>query len=144
MRSELIQITPSLAEHFLSKNRVNRTISHHKVAQYADLMQRGKWSLTHQGIAFYEDDSVADGQHRLLAIIKARATVPMMVTYGLEKESSLAIDYHRPRRIIDGIIGSPRYLARLNSSGLCGKFCKTCDRRCWRWSCTLSVLRWPN
>jgi len=103
MRSELIQITPSLAEHFLSKNRVNRTISHHKVAQYADLMQREKWSLTHQGIAFYEDDSVADGQHRLLAIIKARATVPMMVTYGLEKESSLAIDYHRPRSIIDGI-----------------------------------------
>jgi len=103
MRSELIQVTPSLAEHFLSKNRVNRTISHHKVAQYANLMQRGKWSLTHQGIAFYDDDSVADGQHRLLAIIKARATVPMMVTYDLKKESSLAIDYHRPRSIIDGI-----------------------------------------
>jgi hypothetical protein len=42
---------------------------------------------------------VADGQHRLLAIIKARATLPMMVTYGLEKESSLGIDYHRPRSI---------------------------------------------
>jgi UDP-N-acetylmuramoylalanine-D-glutamate ligase len=103
MKSELIKVTPSLAEHFLSKNRVNRTISHHKVNDYANLMQRGKWSLTHQGIAFYEDDSIADGQHRLLAIIKARATVPMMVTYGLEKESSLAIDYHRPRSIVDGI-----------------------------------------
>lgn len=103
MKSELVKVTPSLAEHFLSKNTLNRNISHSLVNKYANDMANGNWRLTHQGIAFYDDDSVADGQHRLLAIIKARATLPMMVTYGLEKESSLGIDYHRPRSIVDGI-----------------------------------------
>ena len=103
MRSELVQITPSLAEHFLSKNRVNRTINYSRVKGYSTLMKNGKWRLTHQGIAFYEDDSIADGQHRLLGIIDSRMTILMMVTYGLKKESSLAIDYHRPRSIVDGI-----------------------------------------
>jgi len=103
MRSELVKITPSLAEHFLSKNTLNRNVSHALVTKYANDMENGNWKLTHQGIAFYDDDSVADGQHRLLGIIKARATIPMMVTYGLKKESSLGIDYHRPRSIVDGI-----------------------------------------
>jgi hypothetical protein len=103
MKSELVKVTPSLAEHFLSKNTLNRNISHSLVTKYSNDMSNGNWRLTHQGIAFYNDDSVADGQHRLLAIIKARATIPMMVTYGLEKESSLGIDYHRPRSIVDGL-----------------------------------------
>jgi hypothetical protein len=103
MKSEMINISPSLAEHFLSKNILNRNISHALVNKYATDMENGSWEVTHQGIAFYDDDTVADGQHRLLAIIKARATVPMMVTYGLKKESSLGIDVHRPRSIVDGI-----------------------------------------
>jgi hypothetical protein len=103
MKSEVIKITPSLAEHFLSKNILNRNISHALVNKYATDMESGNWEITHQGIAFYEDDTVADGQHRLLAIIKSRTTVSMMVTYGLKKESSLGIDIHRPRSIVDGI-----------------------------------------
>lgn len=103
MKSEMIKITPSLAEHFLSKNTLNRNISHGLVNKYATDMENGNWETTHQGIAFYEDDTVADGQHRLLAIIKSRTTIPMMVTYGLKKESSLGIDVHRPRSIVDGI-----------------------------------------
>lgn len=103
MKSEVIKVTPSLAEHFLSKNILNRNISHSLVNKYATDMESGNWEFTHQGIAFYEDDTVADGQHRLLAIIKSRTTVPMMVTYGLKKESSLGIDIHRPRSIVDGI-----------------------------------------
>lgn len=103
MKSEYIKVTPSLAEHFLSKNTLNRNISHRLVNKYANDMTNGDWQLTHQGIAFYDDDSVADGQHRLLAIVKARATITMMVTYGLSKGSSLGIDFHRPRSIVDGI-----------------------------------------
>jgi hypothetical protein len=103
MKSEVINVTPSLAEHFLSKNILNRNISHSLVTKYANDMENGNWRQTHQGIAFYEDDTVADGQHRLLAVIKSRSTIPMMITYGLKKESSLGIDYHRPRNIVDGI-----------------------------------------
>ena len=103
MKSEVIKITPSLAEHFLSKNVLNRNISHALVAKYASDMENGDWELTHQGIAFYDDGSVADGQHRLLSIIKSGVTIFMMVTHGLKKETSLGIDVHRPRSISDAI-----------------------------------------
>jgi len=103
MKSEVIKLTPSLAEHFLSKNLLNRNISHALVAKYASDMENGDWELTHQGIAFYDDGSIADGQHRLLAIIKSGVTILMMVTHGLKKETSLGIDVHRPRSVSDAI-----------------------------------------
>jgi hypothetical protein len=103
MKSEVINITPSLAEHFLSKNINNRNVSRSLVNKLTNDMMNGNWQSTHQGIAFYEDDILADGQHRLLAIVQSRSTIPMMVTYGLKRESALGIDYHRPRSIVDGI-----------------------------------------
>jgi len=46
---------------------------------------------------------LADGQHRLLAIVKSRKNVKMMVTSGLKKDTSIDIDAGRPRSMLDGI-----------------------------------------
>jgi hypothetical protein len=62
-------------------------------------MKNGAFELTHQGIAFYEDGCLADGQHRLSAIVKSGVTVQMMVARGIEK--GRAIDRNRPRSIAD-------------------------------------------
>lgn len=103
MRTELVKITPSMAEHYLSKNVLNRNVSYRLVDKYASDMENNNWELNHQGIAFYEDGSVADGQHRLLSIIKARKTIQMMVTTGLKKPSAITIDVGRKRSMSDGI-----------------------------------------
>jgi hypothetical protein len=66
-------------------------------------MKNGNWSVTHQGIAFYEDGTLADGQHRLEAIVRSGATITMYITKGLERHQSINIDAHRPRSTIDGI-----------------------------------------
>lgn len=103
MRTELTTITPAMAEAYLGKNLINRNISERLVSKYAADMENGNWGVTHQGIAFYKDGTLADGQHRLRAIIKARKTVKMMVTVGLLKETSIDIDAGRPRSMSDGI-----------------------------------------
>jgi hypothetical protein len=103
MRTELVKITPSMAEHYLSKNVLNRNVSQRLVDKYAHDMENNNWELNHQGIAFYEDGSVADGQHRLLAIIKSRKTIQIMVTTGLKKPSAVTIDIGRKRSMSDGI-----------------------------------------
>jgi hypothetical protein len=103
MRTEFVKITPSMAEHYLSKNVMNRSVSLRLVDKYAHDMENNDWELNHQGIAFYEDGSVADGQHRLLAIIKSRKTIHMMVTTGLKKPSAVTIDVGRKRSVADGI-----------------------------------------
>lgn len=103
MKSELVTITPGMAEAYLGKNLLNRNVSERLVNKYAEDMSNNNWGVTHQGIAFYSDGSLADGQHRLLAIVKSRKTVKMMVTSGLKKDTSIDIDAGRPRSMVDGI-----------------------------------------
>lgn len=103
MKTEVVRITPSMAEHYLSKNVLNRSISRPLIEKYAYDMENNNWVLNHQGIAFYEDGTIADGQHRLLSIIKSRKTIPMMVTTGVKKPAAITIDVGRKRSVSDGI-----------------------------------------
>ena len=103
MRTELVTITPSMAEAYLGKNLMNRNVSERLVNKYAEDMANGNWGITHQGIAFYKDGTLADGQHRLRGIIKSGKTIRMFVTRGLEKKTSIDIDAGRPRSMVDGI-----------------------------------------
>jgi hypothetical protein len=66
---------------------------------YVSLLQEGKFVLTHQGIAFYENGDLADGQHRLHAIAEAEVAANMMVTRGLPLDHVHAIDNGRPRSV---------------------------------------------
>jgi len=92
MKTQVMQITPELAQQFLAKNTSNRKIMNTVVAGYVREMKAGYWHETHQGIAFYEDGTLADGQHRLTAITKAGISVNMVVTFDLKKPAALGID----------------------------------------------------
>lgn len=96
-------VTPEMAKVWLSKNTRNRHINRRRVSMYAREMKAGKWMPHHQGIAFYDDGALADGQHRLAAIVESGVSVPMMVARGLPKESGLMIDGHQQRQIHQAI-----------------------------------------
>lgn len=109
MTTSLMTITPELAKSILdNSNNKNRSISGARVDTYARAMTDAKWMLTHQGISFYEDGDLADGQHRLMAIVKSGVTVQMLCTNGLSRECLIGIDSGRPRdatgviQIVDG------------------------------------------
>jgi hypothetical protein len=103
MKVQIMQVTPQLAEQFLMKNESNRKLMPVVVARYVREMLSGNWQETHQGIAFYEDGTLADGQHRLSAIVKAGITVNMVVTFGLTKPASLGMDEGVIRSVADKI-----------------------------------------
>ena len=92
MRTEVIRITPQIAQGFLETNHNNRNISERLVKKYSQDMLNNQWTTTHQGIAFYEDGTLADGQHRLFGIVRSGCTVTMHVTYGLKREQAINID----------------------------------------------------
>jgi hypothetical protein len=93
-----------MAKSWLDKyNKRNRHVREGAIKNYADDMREGRWELTHQGIAFYEDGVLADGQHRLLAVIKANRDVPFMVTHGLPKKAGAVLDQHTKRQAHDAI-----------------------------------------
>jgi hypothetical protein len=92
MKITMERITPLLARQWLEKNTVNRPLRHALVCSYANEMARGRWHLTNQGIAFFEDGALADGQHRLHAIVLSGASVDMQVTRGMMREAMVGVD----------------------------------------------------
>lgn len=105
MHYEIMTVTPELAQRWLSeKNTRNRNISPKKVNSYADDMKFNRWHATHQNaIAFYKDGNLADGQHRLSAIVVSGVSIELMVWWGLDDKSAYGIDAHRMRKTDDQI-----------------------------------------
>ena len=104
MKTEWVMVSPAMAKSWLSSlNTNNRSLARSKVIQYAADMRAGNWTPSHQGIAFYEDGVLADGQHRLAACIEADFQMWTPVTYGIPRSSAAGIDCHRARKMDDQI-----------------------------------------
>lgn len=104
IKTRLVTITPEMAERCLAKNENNRNIRQRHVDRLAEDIKSGNWYVTHQGIAFDEDGKLLDGQHRLLAIVKAGIPVQMMMTTGLKRDDVMsAIDVGSTRDIGDSL-----------------------------------------
>lgn len=101
VRTRQIICTPQMADEFLKRNCNNRKLSSTRVAFLVRQIVDGNWMMTHQGIAFWDDGTLADGQHRLTAIVRAGKSVPVMMTTGLQKPAIHAIDMGRPRSTVD-------------------------------------------
>lgn len=101
-----MEVTPEMAKQWLEyNNNTNRSISPRSVAKYAADIAAGEWVQTHQNaIAFYDDGNIADGQHRLSAIVKTGVTIEMMVATGLPKSAAKAIDQGRARKMSDALM----------------------------------------
>ena len=99
--TEKVLVTPEMAEEWLTVNNGNRNISNPRVDLFVKLIREGKFCLTHQGVAFYEDGYLADGQTRLTAITRSGVAVWMFVTRGLPRSAIHAIDGGRPRSVRD-------------------------------------------
>tara|TARA_R110000782_G_C14726387_1_gene404721 strand:+ start:189 stop:995 length:807 start_codon:yes stop_codon:yes gene_type:complete len=111
-----LKVTPSIAQEWLdTENDINRPISKRNVNKFANDLRAGRWRETHQNIiAFFEDGKLADGQHRLLAIVAANMPFELMIATGLERSAGSMIDQGRPRSVSDalrigGLLSSDKY-----------------------------------
>lgn len=101
--TEIVTVTPDLAQRFLTANKTNRAINQDRVTSYANDMRAGKWRLNNQGIGFGQDGVLYDGQHRLHAVIQAGVAVDMLLVMGLPTEARTTVDKNRPRSIADDL-----------------------------------------
>lgn len=117
-RTEKVLVTPEIAKRWLSQNTdSNRNVSNTTVEAYAREMAAGRWTLTHQGLAFNTTGELVDGQHRLHAIIASGASVVMMVTTGLRVEYNSPIDVGYNRTLAHLTGHSSRWVSVVR--GLC-------------------------
>ncbi len=91
-------ITPAVAAVIITDhNKVNRGLTVSKVYGYVDIMKRGDWRHHHQGIAFYPDSSLADGQHRMNAVALSGLEQRFLVTNDFDKSAIDGIDRTKGR-----------------------------------------------
>lgn len=96
-----VKVTPALAEEWLNKNTVNRKLTEGIVEKYARDMTDGHWTRNPQPIIFCSDDTMADGQHRLWAVVISGCTVDFFVHFGVDPSVRLNIDTGRVRDLVD-------------------------------------------
>jgi hypothetical protein len=105
MELQEIEITPKMAQEMLEYNTCNRPLSKNTVIKYAGMMKLGEWYLSHQSIAFTEDEKgrlvLVDGQHRLAAVIQSGVPVKFSVIYHAIQTPY--IDTVRNRTFIDNL-----------------------------------------
>lgn len=102
MDAKLEVYTPAKAERILNNhNPANRSLREGIAEKYAEDMVHGKWTQCTAPIAFYEDGTLADGQHRLYALIESGTQQKFFTVTGLKKEDGLNIDTGLTRTLVD-------------------------------------------
>lgn len=74
-----------------------RKLNVRHVKKLAHQIEAGLWQLTPQGIAIGTDGWLADGQHRVEAILASNCVVPMWIADGVPDEVFPHLDRGRPR-----------------------------------------------
>jgi hypothetical protein len=98
---KLETVTPSKAERWLDQNKANRKMRDGVAEKYADDMKNGRWTTCPTPIAFYHDGDLADGQHRLWAIVDSGESITFPIARGLERTDGLNIDTGLSRTLVD-------------------------------------------
>lgn len=90
--SEVVVLTPALAELLLARNDSNRAVRPRAVRIYATDIVAGNWELNGESIKVSRDGFLNDGQHRCSAVIEAGRSIRTIILFGVERKSRLTVD----------------------------------------------------
>jgi len=127
----IVSVTPQLAKTWLDSNGFNRPIKQDVVDTYVRQIKSGLWRRTHQGVAFDTNGTLIDGQHRLMAIVHANVTVPVLIFTDESPDNYEYIDCGRNRSNLDTLRMSSRdnTLTLMHTQTLktmlAGRYCKS-------------------
>ena len=69
-----------------------RKLRRPKIDKYKQDMLHNNWHAINQGIGFYPDGLLGDGQHRLHALVEVQMSHRFLVAYGMSRDAMSAID----------------------------------------------------
>ena len=97
-----VNITPALAEEILAHDPRNRRAREAHIDRYARLMLSGQWNpAISEAIMFLEDGRMANGQHRLKAVVRAKVSILARV---IRVTSTLGADEGVRRTLPDELV----------------------------------------
>lgn len=100
--TDVVRITPKLAEEYLATMTSNRPLTDGKVIEYAIEIESGKWIVNGETIKFNKKGELIDGQHRLRACILAGKPFTSHVVKDIDDARAFAtIDVGKVRTAAD-------------------------------------------
>ena len=102
------KITPQKAKQYLDSQETNRTVSMKSVDAYTAEILSNRWEVNGESIKFDWFNRLIDGQHRLLAIVKANKAADCLVVRGVSPQSQDTVDQGRKRSVGD-VLGMHGY-----------------------------------
>jgi hypothetical protein len=95
-------VTPSTARAMLDSTEVdNRRARPKHVERFARVIREGRWRVNGETVVIDDKGNLIDGQHRLLAIIRAGAPAPMLIVRGVPTEAFTSLDQGSVRTAAD-------------------------------------------
>jgi hypothetical protein len=94
-------VTPEMALDWLTNQTENRNLRQQDIKVMADDMRNGRWKDNGETIKFLKDGRLADGQHRLHAVLEAEVNVPFHIVANLDEDALSTIDTGRARQVHD-------------------------------------------
>lgn len=109
-------VTPDMATQWLENNTANRTLREGAVNRYATDMGTDSWLTKPVAVCFDETGSLANGQHTLSAIVKAKRAQLLLIARNVPRAVVAVMDQGSSRSVKDtahflGIEASNRSLA---------------------------------
>lgn len=105
MKTQIINITPSIAKRLLSKNAGNRALNKGNLKYWERQLKEGTALLSHQGIAISGSltcpKRLLDGQHRLQAIANTGISMKTALFTGCAEDTFKVLDSGRGRTLSD-------------------------------------------
>lgn len=99
IKTEIITVTPELAEELLARNTKNRRPSPANLLKVKEAMSAGEWELNGEAIKVATDGTILDGQHRLMACVELGIPFKTLIVYGLPNEAQDTMDTGKARTI---------------------------------------------
>jgi hypothetical protein len=100
--ARVYMISPELADVILTeRNGTNRQPSATKIAEYIDAMSENRWPVTGATLVFSKSGFLLDGQHRLMACVRAGIPLKTYVVFGIDDGAFTLIDIGRKRTNVD-------------------------------------------
>ena len=101
MNARIINLTPQVAGELLKKNKHNRKPSDRQISFYVNQMRSGLWKENGEAIIVGNDNKIKDGQHRLLAVIRANYSYRVPLITEVDSSAMDTIDTGKNRSLQD-------------------------------------------
>lgn len=99
--SEIVKLSPPVCAILFktcnTHNRDWRPTGTKSASEYARRMKAGEWKFNGEGLGFYSDGQLSDGQHRLSGAALAGYELTCPIAYGVPLEAGSTIDDGRAR-----------------------------------------------